>query len=327
MRIICKPMQQHLNLIGWLATMFLLGTVGCNTENWSANKQPTDRDKEVAPVTSLTHPEGVPLPNIRVADMTEADLVENTIRHRAMYARHLQVLAQFYSEHGLENKANWARNELRDLRHVKPYAYILDAETPVVSLRPNESIAEADRLYEEGTAIMKKGGHGVPIWYNQDTMKLALAKFKELVEKYPTSDKIDDAAFMIGEIHKEYFEEKDNTIALQWYQRALDWNPNTPHPVRFQMAVVYDYRLHDRDRALALYQEVLQKETFNKSNVEWSQVRIGQLTKEKTRYAPGEPMPKDRPELTGSPEPRPQASEPRAGEAEAASPPPPSNSP
>src|SRR6185436_10066335 len=121
----------------------------------------------------------IQLPDIPVSDRTEVDLVEKTVFHRAMYARHLRILAQFYSEHGYEEKANWARNELRDMQHVKPYGYILDAETPVATLKPLESVAAADRLYEEGLALMKKGGHGVPVFYNQDTMKLALAKFKE----------------------------------------------------------------------------------------------------------------------------------------------------
>jgi tetratricopeptide (TPR) repeat protein len=281
--------------------LLLAGTLltACNTEHWGKPK--VDRDN--GPTTSLENPEGIALPDIQVTDRTEVDLVEQTVFHRAMYARHLKILAQYYSENGYEDKANWARNELRDLARVKDYKYILDAETPVATLRPVQNVAAADRLYEEGLALMKQGGHNVIIFYNQETMKLALAKFKELIEKYPNSDKIDDAAFMIGELHKEYFEEKDNVIALEWYRKALEWNPNTPHPVRFQMAAVYDYRLHDRDRALSLYQEVLEKETFNKSNVEWSNARIGQLTLEKTRHAPGEPLPKDRPALTGSPDP------------------------
>ncbi len=291
------------------------GSAGCKTDSIAG----PSRTEPTGPVTSLENPSGVDLPNISVSDRTEVDLVEEMLLHRAMYARYLRVLATYYSEHGYENKANWARTELNDLRHVKPYIYISDAQAPVATLRPTESIAEADKLFDEGVALMKKGGHGVPIFYNQDTMKLALAKFNELLEKYPKSDKIDDAAFMIAELHKEYFEEKDNTIALEWYQRAIDWNPSLPYPARFQMAVVYDYRMHEREKALALYQEVLQKERFNKSNLEWSNARIKQLTKETTRHSPAEPL-EARPTVSGSPEPAP-AIKPAGGAAEGSPPP------
>ena len=292
--------------IQWVAlSVAAIAAVGCNIDGSAGNKPL--RAKENAQTTSLEHPAGMNVPAIQVADRTEVDLVEQTILHRTMYARHLKVLIEYYTEHGHETKANWARNELNDLKRVKPYRYIMDAETPVAQLAPAQSVAEADRLYEEAVALMKKGGHGVPVFFNQTTMKLALAKFKELVDTYPTSDKIDDAAFMIGEIHKEYFEEKDNTLALEWYQRALDWNPQTEHPVRFQMAVVYDYRMHDRDRALDMYQEVLKHEQYNRSNIEWANARIGQLTREKTRYAAGEPIPNDRPTLSASGAPEPAA--------------------
>ena len=119
-------------------------------------------------------------------------------------------------------------------------------------------------------------------------MKLALAKFNELVDNYPNSDKIADAAFYIAEIHKEYFEEKDNAIAAEWYRKALRWNPNSQHPVRFQLAVLLDYRMHERENALAMYQEVVKSERFNKSNLDFSYRRITQLTDEKTRLSPGE---------------------------------------
>jgi len=286
----------------------LLACSGCQTD--SLVGPAADRDPPEGPVDSLEFPAGYEIPPIPIVGRTEADLVEEMILHRAQYARFLRALATFYSENGNDEKATWARAELSDLRRfVKPYRYITDAEVPVATLRPEASVAEADNLYDEGVSLMKKGGSEVPGLYNQATMKLALAKFKELVERYPSSDKIDDAAFQIAELHKEYFEEKDNSIAIAWYQRAIDWNPNLPYPARFQMAAIYDYRMHEREKALAMYQEVLEKETFNKSNVEFAHARIRQFTAEKTRYAPGETTPGARPEPSGSPEP---AAEPTA---------------
>jgi hypothetical protein len=42
--------------------------------------------------------------------------------------------------------------------------------------------------------------------------------------------------------------------------------------------VVYDYRLHDRDRALELYQSVLKNETAGQSNLRFATRRIQELT-------------------------------------------------
>jgi tetratricopeptide (TPR) repeat protein len=124
---------------------------------------------------------------------------------------------------------------------------------------------------------MKEGGHGIPILYRQDKMREALQVFKDLINEYPNSDKIDDAAFQCGEIHKEYFQ-NDEWIAVQWYERAHEWDPETPHPALFGAAVLYDYRLHDRARALELYQLVLEKESQFESNANFAVRRIQELT-------------------------------------------------
>ena len=67
-------------------------------------------------------------------------------------------------------------------------------------------------------------------------------------------------------------------IAVKWYERCMEWDAETPHPVRFQAAVVYDYRLHDRDRALELYRQVIQREEGPLSNRVFSNRRIQELT-------------------------------------------------
>ena len=270
-----------------LGMMLGVGLIcGCKTDEM-ANPE---RDRPQGATSNLMSPAGVNVPDIPIANRTEVDLVEELMLHRAMYARLLQALVTYYSEHGYDEKATWARTELNDLKnHVKPYRYIKDAELPAVDLKPTNSIAEADKLYDEAMALLKKGGHGAPVFFNQETMKQALAKLKELVDKHPTSDKIDDACFYIGEIHKEYFEEKDNTIAIDWYKRALQYNPRTPHPVRFQIAVLEDFRLHEREEALKWYNAVLIDEAdINKSNTDFTKARIRQLTDEKTRNAPAD---------------------------------------
>jgi Tfp pilus assembly protein PilF len=96
---------------------------------------------------------------------------------------------------------------------------------------------------------------------------------------YPESDKIDDAAFQLGEIHKDYLP-KQEALAVTWYERAWTWNPQTPYPARYNAAVVCDYRLNDRDKALELYRQVLAEETdVSKLNRRFAMRRIETLSR------------------------------------------------
>ena len=254
------------------ATAWLLIAAGCNTDTMWADGQRPD-----GPVTDLDSPEGIELPDIQIAEATEVDLVEQLLMHRAMYHRTLRVLHGYYSNHGYEQKRRWAQAELRGVERIQPFRYLLSAEVPADDLRPVESIAAADAMFEKGRELMREGGHGVPALYRREFMIKAQATFVELIRKHPASDKIDDAAFLCGEIHKEYLKDQE-PIAVKWYERAFAWDPNTPHPARFQAAVTYDFRLHDRARALELYRQVLESETHNKSNVSFAVTRIDQLT-------------------------------------------------
>ena len=215
--------------------------------------------------------------DISVVDAHEVDLVEAVLRHRARYHQNLRRLHDYYLAHGYHDKTGWAAFELKGLANVKRFRYLLDAEVPSDALRAVDQDDQADALYQEGVELMRRGGHGVPGIFRQDRMIQAADTFRKLIERYPGSDKIDDAAFLCGEIHKDYLPGQEQ-IAVKWYERAWTWNPDTPHPVRFQAAVLYDYRLHDRDRALELYQAVLKHETQDKSNVRFATRRIHELT-------------------------------------------------
>ena len=215
--------------------------------------------------------------DLTIVEAREVDLVEGVLQHRGEYLRRLRELKEYYDAHGRATKAAWAGIELDGAGKVRRFRYLLDAEVPDASLTPRDSITEADDLYEKGRTLMRRGGHGVPALYRRDLMVEAAQVLRGLIERFPSSDKIDDAAFLLGEIHKEYFPGLE-PIAVRWYERAIAWNPNTPHPVRFQAAVVYDFRLHDRDRALELYHAVLEHETDTQSNVRFATRRIKRLT-------------------------------------------------
>lgn len=208
----------------------------------------------------------------------EADLVEQVVHNRTEYMNLLRDVAKHYRDIGRGDLADQAAFEWESLESAQQFYYLLDAEVPNVVLNPSESIPEADALYNEGQKLLKEGGHNIPIFYRQKRMIEALKTFRRLVFLYPTSDKVDDAAFFMGEIHKEYLSDQE-LIAVRWYERAYQWNPQTPHPARFQAAVVYDYRLKDRAHALELYHAVLDHETWNGSNRAFAERRITELTR------------------------------------------------
>jgi tetratricopeptide (TPR) repeat protein len=105
---------------------------------------------------------------------------------------------------------------------------------------------------------------------------LALETYNELIDKYPSSDKIDDAAFRAGRIC-EYF--KDYTIALKYYQRTYQWDPETVYPARYKAAYILDVIQHRRAEALKTYQQALEKEDLSVKQREFVEERVKALTK------------------------------------------------
>ena len=235
-------------------------------------------EQEIRDLRAIEAFADVPIDSAR-ADVQEVDLVEELLVTRQAYHRSLETLHQYYGRQNDPAKLQWVDEEIAAARKIQAFKYFHDADIPGEWLRPTESIPAADALFDRAYARLREGGHGVPALYREDVMLDALDMFTRMIRQHPTSDKIDDAAFYCGEIHKEYLKYQDD-IAVKWYERAIEWDPRTPHAARFQAAVVYDFRMHDRARALELYHEVLKRERFNRSNVSFAERRIKQLTGE-----------------------------------------------
>lgn len=266
----------RLSLVVALASLVLLG--GCNVDGMWGGSQAHATD-DYSREELLAPPASSHTFDLNVANAREADLVEAVVQNRNEYHAALHRLRAYYAREGDGTKLTWADAEIAGLQKVQPFRYILEAEVAERDLRPTESIPGANSMFEHGRSLMREGGGNVPVFFRQDKMVAAARTFRELIQRYPTSDKIDDAAFYLGEIHKEYFKDQE-PIAVRWYERAIEWNPQIPHPARFQAAVVYDFRLHDRDRALELYRQVVERETQDRTNVDFATRRIGQLSQD-----------------------------------------------
>ena len=223
---------------------------------------------------------------VAVEDMPNIpDKVESMMAAREAYIKEMLALERGYLLVGDTVRANWARRQREVTEGDEVYPYLTEAapEQRVV-VAPEESIAEADSLYAEGVEVfesLQSLPFGAMIKQGAESPRRALRQFKRILAEYPKSDKVDDAAFYCGAIYKEYLREDDpdNELTVRYFRWAFALDPATPHPARFNCAVVYDYRLHNRAKAVELYHRVLEtEEAGNDSNQRFAATRIEQLT-------------------------------------------------
>lgn len=185
--------------------------------------------------------------------MGEIGIVEELARARRAYERALDALHRHYEEAGTAYKRRWVETERRHLRAVPRFRYLRVPEMYRPNLKPDETIAEADRLYAEALRLKERRG---TFLRKREDLKVALDKLLTLIHRYPKSDKVDDAAFHLGEIyagpHYEAWED-----AVRAYERCFQWNPKTGHAARFRAAEIYETKLARRNKAVHLYREVL----------------------------------------------------------------------
>jgi tetratricopeptide (TPR) repeat protein len=215
---------------------------------------------------------------VNIVETSEADLVEQMAVNRQAYRQGLELLVGYYTRTGNNMKLEWAQKELAALDTMPKYRYIIEAEMAPQNYKPSASIPEADDIYYEAVELDKQAGT-LPILKNENQLRLALAKYNDVIKKYPSSDKIDDAAYNAGVIY-EYF--KDYSIALLYYKRTFQWDPDTPYPARFRAARVLDKNLHRNAEALQLYQQAVKTEGQFEKYREWrdyAEKRIRELQK------------------------------------------------
>ena len=214
-------------------------------------------------------------PSASVEAINEAAAVEAVLAGRRNWKRCLAELADYYSQKGLNFKLALVRNIQARFDPIRAYPYFMHAEVPPADLKPTEVVPAADTLFAEAMKLHRQG-KAFPGITNYSKQRQALMKFRQLVEKYPASTKIVQSAYYIAEIYKEYFNE--NLRALAWYERVWQWDRHITLPARSQAAYIYDFRLGQREKAIALYQEVIKYEQFDWNRVRYARQRIKELT-------------------------------------------------
>ena len=205
----------------------------------------------------------------------EADYVERAAATRAAYREALASLTAYYRSVGNHTKLQWSQTELRTFDQMVQYTYLAPAEVAPTNLQARDAIDAADELYQYGRRLYREAGGGLII-VDEAKLRESLYYFNRVIAEYPTSDKIDDAAFWAARVY-EYL--KNYELAAVCYQRAYQWDENTPYPARFRAATVMDHRLKMRAEALAIYMLAVEYESRYIDNTEIAKQRIAELSR------------------------------------------------
>lgn len=214
---------------------------------------------------------------VKAPDAAETDIVEQVSDNRQAYEQFLTLLVKHYKKTGNNMKLLWAEKELKALDQMPKYNYLIEASLAGANLKASMRIPEADDLYYEAWLLERKAKELILI-KNDNMLRLALDKYNQLISKHPSSDKIDDAAYRAAGIYQHF---RDYSIAVLYYQRAYQWDPETYHPAKYKAAYILDRRLHRRAEALELYRQVVEQEGLKDSYREFAEMRIAELSKSK----------------------------------------------
>ncbi len=202
----------------------------------------------------------------------DLELVEKLLMCRRDYQKSLENLRLHYLKAGDLERAKWAEEELRQYHRVLKQAFRLDLDVPPPNLIGNTNIPEANKLFTAAMTYKDKG------WGTDfiDNQRRAEILFQKLLTEYPQSNKIDEAAYQLGDIYeaKAY---KQYRRAAAYFERCFQWNIKTTSDARLRAARIYDKQLADRSRAIEIYREITTHETDAKRIAEATK-RLGELS-------------------------------------------------
>ncbi|MCP4267969.1 MAG: hypothetical protein GY777_20765 [Candidatus Brocadiaceae bacterium] len=195
---------------------------------------------------------------------------------RENYKNALEGLIQHYMNIGNQSRLEQARKELKALDKVPQLRYLTASEETTV-ITPSKNIEEANILFQDGMTY--KGL--LNIIKKKTNLSIAVARFRRILNKYPESDKADDAAYELADIlEKSSF--KNYEEAAIFYVKCYELNPNTEMPAHYKAGKVYDEKLHDYVAAIKNYQMALKtcdNEVFRKD----ARSRISFLQEEESK--------------------------------------------
>jgi TolA-binding protein len=192
----------------------------------------------------------------QASSANEINMVKHLIAARREYQQSLEQLHAYYESTADAERRKWAEAELLSFHRVPQPAYIIDLDVAGPGLRPDQNVPAANELYRKAMSYSGKGFGSE----HQDNLIRCELLLQQLLAQYPSSNKCSDAAYHLGEIY-ENRKPPQYRRAATYFERSVQWHPNTQLDGRLRAARLYDRQLNDRGRAVELYKDVLAHET------------------------------------------------------------------
>ncbi len=212
--------------------------------------------------------------NISEMKSKEEHIINAINSSRESYKNALMELVQFYLDIGYQLRLEKARKELKVLNKVPQPKYLTVKEKVTNVKKPIKNIEEANILFQDGETYKNL----LSVINKKTILLTAVKRFKKLMDDYPESDKVDDAAYELAGIY-ESFHFKDYEGAAFYYVKCYEINPTTDKPARYKAARVYDMYLKDYAEAKRNYEMALET-CKNREYRKIAKSRIGEFTKE-----------------------------------------------
>jgi hypothetical protein len=231
-----------LRVLGWSVLFVLFSTVAA----WAA----------YCPICMKWIPEGQEYCDfhkgaliVSAATSAQQDaLLKQLEASRAEYEKNLAKITSFYTDTGNAEKLRQFQTEKDDQERVRKGGVNWEDKLKTMP-RAKDEIQEANALFDKAKKLQDKV---IPPWGKNQRQKEALLEYQELVEKYPSSTKVDAAAFGCGEIlsgadFREY------RRAAHFFELSYYWNPKTTQPGTFRAAQLYMKEAQDFEKAAEMY--------------------------------------------------------------------------
>lgn len=207
------------------------------------------------------------------AASSDVESVERLIAARKEYEASLKKLREHYERAGDKLRMKWTEEELMGFHMLFKPSYNLDVQdVPPPSLEAKVNVREANDLYK---AAMEYKGKGLGSDYVLN-MRRAELLLREVLEKHPTSDKIADVAYQLGEVYESRAYRQYDRSA-RYFERSFQWMKGGRTDARLRAAVIYDRQLNERSKAIALYRDVIEHDT-DPERIKVAERRFAELT-------------------------------------------------
>lgn len=203
----------------------------------------------------------------------DAELVERLIGNRKDYQATLVSLYEHYTKVGDRERAKWVEEEVKAFHLIPKPSYRLDIlDVPPPTLEAKANVKEANDLYKEAMEY-KDRGFGTDYTLNQKRAELRL---QEILQKHPTSDKIADVAYQLGDLYEgRAFRQYGRSAA--YFERSFQWRKGSSTDARLRAARLYDRQLNERAKAIDLYRDVIAHDT-DPARIREAEKRLAELT-------------------------------------------------